>query len=172
MERKANKYGLTLVEILVAVVIMAILTAGLYSVSHYLETQAKIKLTKSTIELLCSALERYHDFYGKFPDPNADIEYPDPDKCNGIERLYYKLTLAPNAKKVLNQISSSLIKDADIDEFPKVYPEIVDAWGRNFKYEYSKTNKDNFPVITSAGNDGLYGTGDDICNFEPNVPGK
>lgn len=164
MKRKANKYGLTLVEILVAVVIMALLVAGLYSVSHYLETQAKIKLTKSTIELLCSALERYHDFYGRFPDPNADIEYP--DSCNGIERLYYKLTLAPDARKVLNQINSSLIKnaDADIDVFPKIYPEIVDAWSRNFKYEYSKTNKDNFPVITSAGPDGKFNDDDDISS--------
>jgi prepilin-type N-terminal cleavage/methylation domain-containing protein len=146
MKRKQSKNGLTLVEIMVAITIIALLVAGLYSVSNYVETQSKIRLTKSTIEVLCTALEQYHDFDGNFPDITVASDYP--ATCDTfIERLYYKLSLAPDAKKILNQISPSLIKDADNDK----YAEIVDAWETNFKYSY--TSGDNFPLVISAGPD-------------------
>ena len=74
MKIKQNKYGLTLVEVLVAIAIIAVLAAGLYSVSNYVETQSKKKLTKSTIETLCAALEQYHDFNDGFPFA-ADVNY-------------------------------------------------------------------------------------------------
>jgi prepilin-type N-terminal cleavage/methylation domain-containing protein len=145
---KIKKNGLTLVEILVAIAIVALLAAGLYSVSQYVDRQAKVKLTESTIEILAAAIDEYYDFYNKFPDP-AD-SYP--AGCNlSIEKLYYKLGLAPNAKKILGHINPSLIKDADGDDFP----EVVDAWGTSFRYEY--TQDDNFPVITSAGPDRKFG---------------
>jgi len=64
---KIKTNGLTIMEVLVAVTIMAILAAGLYFAGHYVETQAKIKLTESTIETLAAAIDEYHDFYGKFP---------------------------------------------------------------------------------------------------------
>jgi prepilin-type N-terminal cleavage/methylation domain-containing protein len=160
--RIANKYGLTLVEVLVAVVIIAILAAGLYSVGNYLETQSKIKLTKSTIEILSAAIEQYHDFYGRFPnDPN----HPS-DPNLSMEQLYSQLSLAPDAKKILNQINFSagkkysLIKDTDKDG----NPEIVDAWGTNLKYSY--TSGDNFPLVTSAGPDGIWNDDDDITSRE------
>ena len=155
MKRKENKYGLTLVEILVAIAIIAILAAGLYSVGNYVETQAKIKLTESTIETLCTALEQYYDFYKSFPDLNAS-GYP--VDCNGIERLYYKLGLAPDAKKIINQINPSLIKDVDNDK----YPEIVDAWETDFRYSYNSGG--NFPVIDSNGPDKKSGDDDDISS--------
>ena len=134
MKRKQNKYGLTLVEILVAVAIIAILAAGLYSVSNYLETQSKIKLAKSTIELLCTALEQYHDFYGRFPF-QADKNYGEPNiqsDVNGVvkadnecttdlstgdyndiyassEALYYFLNQFPAGKKIVDSINRSLL---------------------------------------------------------------
>ena len=132
MKRKQNKYGLTLVEILVAVAIIAILAAGLYSVSNYLETQSKIKLTKSTIEILCTALEQYHDFYGKFPfeakenygqaelEPNLNgnivdkngnpLSAPDyNDIYASSEALYYLLNKFPAGKKIVDSINRSLL---------------------------------------------------------------
>ena len=146
MKRKQKTNGLTLIEILVAIAIVAILSAGLYVVGGRVETQAKIKQTESTIKMLEAALEQYHDFYGKFPDPAITSDYP--TVCTlSIEKLYYKLSTAPDAKKILNQINSSFIKDADKNGFP----EVVDAWGTAFKYEYTPGN--NFPVITSAGPD-------------------
>jgi prepilin-type N-terminal cleavage/methylation domain-containing protein len=165
MKIKLEYTGLTLVEIMVAVTIVALLVAGLYSVSNYVETQSKIRLTKSTIEVLCTALEQYHDFYGKFPDINDVNGVPVPDltrynKADSIEKLYYKLSLAPDAKKVLNNIGPSLIKDADKDK----YAEIVDAWGGKYHYDYDRKQKDNFPVITSDGPDKIPNTDDDISS--------
>lgn len=151
---KLRHTGLTLVEILVAIVIMAVLAAGLYSVSNYVEKQAKAKLTESTIEILCSALEQYHDFYGKFPDITVASDYP--ANCDGIERLYYKLSLAPDAKNILNQINSSMIKNVDRNELPQIYLEIVDLWGTDFRYTY--TSGSNFPLIESAGPDKDFNT--------------
>jgi len=138
MKRKQNKYGLTLVEILVAVAIIAILAAGLYSVSNYLETQSKIKLAKSTIEILCTALEQYHDFNGKFPF-EADKNYGEPNiqsDVNGVvkadnkcttdlstgdyndiyassEALYYFLNKFPAGRKIVDSINKSLVTNKD-----------------------------------------------------------
>ncbi|PKL46418.1 MAG: hypothetical protein CVV39_07235 [Planctomycetes bacterium HGW-Planctomycetes-1] len=148
---KIKKNGLTLVEILVAIAIVALLAAGLYSVSQYVDRQAKIKLTESTIAILTAAIDEYHDFYKKFPA--LDDVYP--SGCDSpIEKLYYRLGLAPDAKKILGHINRSLIKNADGDDFP----EVVDAWGKEFDYSY--TGVENFPVITSAGPDGDFGETD------------
>jgi len=156
MKRNQNTNGLTLVELLVAIAIVALLAAGLYSVSRYVETQSKITLTESTIETLVAALGEYYDFYGKFPDP-CETGYD--GKCNlSVEKLYYKLGLAPGAKKIVGQINSSLIKDANSDGFP----EVVDAWDMNFNYSY--TSGDNFPVIDSNGPDKVAGNDDDITS--------
>ncbi|MCX5632103.1 MAG: prepilin-type N-terminal cleavage/methylation domain-containing protein [Phycisphaerae bacterium] len=146
--------GLTLMEILVAIMIIAILAAGLYSVSNYVEKQAQAKLTESTIEILSAAIEQYHDFYGKFPDITVASDYP--ANCDGIERLYYKLSLAPDAKNILNQINSSMIKNVDKNELPQIYLEIVDIWGTDFRYSYN--SGDNFPLIESAGPDKNFNT--------------
>ncbi|MBU1259590.1 MAG: prepilin-type N-terminal cleavage/methylation domain-containing protein [Planctomycetes bacterium] len=164
MKRNQNTNGLTIVEILVAIAIVAILAAGLYSVGNYVETQSKIKLTESTIETLVTALDEYHDFYGKFPDPNADSEYL--TGCDlSVEKLYYKLGLAPGAKKILGHINTSLIKDANSDGFR----EVVDAWGTDFGYDY-KTSY-NFPVITSAGPDRDFGV-TDPNNAQDNITSR
>jgi len=136
MKRKKSKNGLTLVEIMVAITIVAILAAGLYSVSNYLEPQSKIKLTKSTIETLSAALEQYHDFYGKFPFlagtdyGRTQLELNDTNGLNGIvvdkngnplsvtdynnlyassEALYYFLNKFPAGKKIISSINKSLL---------------------------------------------------------------
>jgi hypothetical protein len=48
----------------------------------------------------------------------------------------------------------------------KFYDFIQDPMILNFKKPF---RPDSFLLI-SAGNDGLYGTKDDICNFDPNLP--
>jgi hypothetical protein len=135
---------------------VAILSAGLYIVGSRVETQAKIKLTESTIQMLSAAIEQYHDFYKSFPDPNA-TGYP--TGCTlPIERLYNKLSTAPDAKIILGQINSSLIKDADKNG----HPLVVDAWGNYLHYTYDPNS--NFPVIDSNGPDKVRGDSDDITS--------
>jgi prepilin-type N-terminal cleavage/methylation domain-containing protein len=137
MKRKQNKNGLTIVEILVVIAIVAMLAAGLYSVSNYVDTQAKIKHTETTIETLAAALAEYHDFYGKFPfeaDENYDrgkLEANDKDGLDGTvsisggviadyndlyassEALYHFLNKCPSSRKIVNSINISLITNKD-----------------------------------------------------------
>lgn len=137
MIRKQNKNGLTLIELLAAIAIVAILAAGLYIAGSRAETQAKIKLTESTIQMLSTALEQYRDFYGKFPF-KADLTYnrvklegADSNGLNGTvtvstgvpadyndhyasdDALYYYLNRNPASKKIIGSINSSLITNKD-----------------------------------------------------------
>lgn len=159
---KTKQSGMTLIELMVSVLIVAILAAGLLAVGSYIDRQFKIKATEGTIQLLVTAIEQYHDFYREFPYVNSTVtvqgEYPDgcDNDANDIERLYYKLTLAPDAKKILEQLNRKYIKDADRDK----NPEIVDAWGENFRYKYEKNINTNFPEIISAGPDKDFGDKD------------
>jgi len=139
---------MTLIELMVSVLIVAILAAGLLAVGSYIDRQFKIKATEGTIQLLVTAVEQYHDFYRQFPDPNAAAYPAGLNDANGsIERLYYKLTFAPDAKKILEQLNRKYVKDLDNDK----HPEVVDAWNKRLEYSYKEGW--NFPVITSAGPD-------------------
>ena len=179
MKIKQNKYGLTLVEVLVAITIIAVLAAGLYSVSNYVETQSKKELTKSTIETLCAALEQYRDSNDGFPFV-ADVNYGKPNLLSDVngsvvssghkdeyassEALYYFLNKFPTSRKIVGSINTSLLTDKD-DKGEKMYitingqnyplVRIFDPWKKalRYTYYYNKTTKqgDNFPVITSAG---------------------
>jgi prepilin-type N-terminal cleavage/methylation domain-containing protein len=179
MIRKQKTKGLTLIEILVAVAIVVILSAGLYIAGDYADKQAKIKQTQSTIEMLSAALEQYRDSNSCFPFI-AYKTYKCTDlqtKLNGTvsvstgvladyndhyasdDVLYYYLNRNPASRKIISSINSSLITNKDYmkrEYFinyggPTTYPllHFVDAWNFPFKYTY-KTG-DNFPVITSAG---------------------
>jgi prepilin-type N-terminal cleavage/methylation domain-containing protein len=154
--KNAKQSGMTLIEIIVSIAIIAILAAGLTAVGSYVDKQIKIKKTLASMHILVTAVDQYYDFYRKFPDPNGaypSTTYFDPSgtEPNNIEKLYYKLTLAPDAKKVLDQINRKSFKDADKDD----NLEIVDIWGENFRYRYMEGW--NFPEIISAGPDKDFG---------------
>jgi prepilin-type N-terminal cleavage/methylation domain-containing protein len=185
MIRKQNKKGLTLVEILMAIAIVAVLSAGLYMVGSRVETQAKIKQTQSIIEMLSAALEQYRDANSCFPfvADNTFKRQPDLEsKLNGVvsvstgvpadyddhyasdDALYYYLNRIPASKKIIGTINSSLITNKDymkreyfITISGTTYPllHFIDAWGMPFRYTYA--TGDNFPVITSAGPDRDFG---------------
>jgi prepilin-type N-terminal cleavage/methylation domain-containing protein len=178
--------GLTLMEILVAIAIIAILAAGLYSVSNYVEKQAKAKLTESTIEILSAAIEQHHDFYGKFPflagtdygrsqlesltEPNGlKGSVVNPADYNDIyassEALYYFLNKFPAGREIVDSINHSLLTNKDyknkeyfIDINGQRYPliHIIDVWQHPLRYTYK--DGDNFPLIESAGPDKNFNT--------------
>ncbi|MEN6385190.1 MAG: type II secretion system protein [Phycisphaerales bacterium] len=155
-----NKHSaFTLIELIVSIAVVAILAAGLFAVGNYIDTQMKIKRTQATIQLLLTALEQYYndkydlrpDSSPQFPDPNNNgINYfragCDND-ANSIEKLYYRLSLFPEVRKIMDQLPPKSLKDSDKDK----NPEIVDVWNQNFRYKYE--NGWNFPEIISAGPD-------------------
>jgi len=116
-------------------------------------------------------------------------DYNDPN-FSGSEALYFFLSKVPDSKKTLGKIDSSLITNEvpgdvplEIDVDGRISPlfRIIDPWGQTIHYSYYKNEYEltsnepvwdppdkketrNFPVITSAGQDGEFGTDDDITN--------
>ncbi len=90
------------------------------------------------------------------------------------QALYYFLTRSVNSNKLIATLSSRLVTNTDAGGVPIVAevptgttPAIdllrfVDPWGNALRYTY--INGNSFPVIESAGSDGLFGTGDDISS--------
>jgi prepilin-type N-terminal cleavage/methylation domain-containing protein len=157
MKRHKYKYGITLVEILVAVAIIAILATMVIGVASRINNQAKEHGLESTFAMLESALQEYHEGTGKFP------EQPEKNSLNApihSEFLYRELNLMPESRKILEKITKSLIKNeyATVD----TQPEIYDPWGTVMDYIYVPGN--NFPEFISAGPDKIFGTADDISN--------
>jgi prepilin-type N-terminal cleavage/methylation domain-containing protein len=76
MADTVRKKAFTLVEILLAVAIVAILATILLLTSSGLRTQSQIKLTESTLAVISSALRQYHEFWGKYPPQYNDLLRP------------------------------------------------------------------------------------------------
>ncbi len=122
----------------------------------------------------------------------SDIAGDHEDDYSGSEALYFFLSRVPSCRATLDKIYRpdrggivrALItnKDARGDDLQitvdgRVYPllRLVDPWGRTLRYDYyderpstspsdRKKSRRSFPLITSAGPDGIFGNTDDITN--------
>jgi len=157
MKRYKYKYGLTLVEILVVVAVIAILATMVIGIASRINDQVKERGLESTFTILESALQEYCEATGKFP------EQPEKNVANALihsEYLYGELDLLPESRKILGRITESLLKNEyGTTDTP---PEIYDPWGTVIDYIY--VAGDNFPELLSAGPDKIFGTADDINN--------
>ncbi len=157
MKRYENKHGVTLVEILVVVAIIAILATMSIGIASRINNQSKERSLKFIFALLDSALQEYREETGKFP------EQPEKNFANALihsEYLYGELNLMPGSRKIIERITKSLVKN----EYGTVdtQPEIYDPWGTAMDYSY--VPGDNFPELISAGPDKIFDTADDISN--------
>jgi prepilin-type N-terminal cleavage/methylation domain-containing protein len=159
MKTRGYKQGLSLVEMLIVVAIIALLASMVISVASRIDTQTKEKGLDSLFALLDGALEEYKDFQGVFPpQPVKDFTAA----AIHSEHLYQELYSVPASRKVLDKISDSLIQHkVDTGAIPPV-PEIYDPWGTVLDYRY--VAGDNFPELVSAGPDKIFGTADDITS--------
>jgi prepilin-type N-terminal cleavage/methylation domain-containing protein len=168
MKTRKYKHGLSLVEMLIVVGVIALLASMVISVASRIDTQTKEKNVKSLFLLLDSALEEYKEFKGSFPEQR---EKNFTNAAAHSEFLYGELYSVPDSRKVLEEISDSLIKN----EYPpgvlpnNTFPEIYDPWQVNSKeyrraVDYIYVSGDNFPELVSAGPDRNFGTADDITN--------
>jgi prepilin-type N-terminal cleavage/methylation domain-containing protein len=214
--------GFTLIELLVVIGIIMILIAGMIKVAQSVQVKAKIKNTKSTISLLCAAMEEYRDVKntgGNFSFPNGDPAVlmdalqaylgvlwtagdltghllPSPkwkdweyllEKGKGDERLLARASIeclycclydVPECQVMLNRLGSDVTSNDDNDWIgEQVIPnpsapirqkkpliEVNDAWGHPLRYQWQREG--NFPLISSAGEDGVFDTADDIISSE------
>ena len=157
MKRYKYNYGLTLVEILVVVAIIAILATMVIGIAARISDQSKERSLEFTFTLLESALQEYNEFKGIFP------QQPEKNSINAqihSQFLYGELSLIPESQKILERITKSIIKNGygTIDTPPEIY----DPWETVIDYIY--VPGDNFPELLSAGPDKIFGTADDISN--------
>jgi prepilin-type N-terminal cleavage/methylation domain-containing protein len=157
MKRYKYKYGVTLVEILVVVSVIAILATMVIGIAGRINDQSKERGLESTFVLLESALQEYLEGTGKFP------EQPEKNFANASihsEYVYRELGLIAESRKILARITTSLIKNeyGTIDTPSEIY----DPWGTVLDYIY--VPGDNFPEFVSAGPDKIFGNADDISN--------
>ncbi len=114
---------------------------------------------------------------------------------SGCTVMYFFLSRIPQCRQTLDEIDTKFLKnDHNEDEdylfieiaagtsTPREYPwtRILDPWGRVLRYDYYdqsqgnyNTRKEtirNFPLITSAGSDGIFDTSDDITNRKKTKP--
>ncbi len=154
--------GVSLVEILIVLMVVALLATMVISVAGRIDAQAKEKSVESLFVLLEGALQEYREFMDHFPE-QTEINYA--NAVNHSEYLYNELQSIPGAQKILQKIDESLIKNqyspAGVP-LPQTGPEIYDPWGTPLDYRYVAGN--NFPVLVSAGPDKTFATADDMNN--------
>ena len=166
MKTRRYKHGLSIVEMLIVIGVIALLATMVVGIASRIDNQSKEKGIESTFALLEGALEEYKDFKGEFPI----AMYDDPNMNSEI--LYEQLNSVPVSREILGKISDSLIRhNVDTGKIPPI-PEIYDPWGTVLNYRYNPET-DNFPELISAGPDkvfrssgldGQYGTPDDVIS--------
>jgi prepilin-type N-terminal cleavage/methylation domain-containing protein len=157
MDTRRYKQGLSLVEMLIVVGLIALLATMVISVASRVDNQSKEKGVESVFVLLEGALEEYKEFQGDFPgQPVKDFT----NVAAHSEYLYRELYSIPASRKILEKISGSLIENKfGTADSP---PEIYDPWGTALEYRYNPG--DNFPELISAGPDRIFGNTDDISD--------
>jgi type II secretory pathway pseudopilin PulG len=106
---------------------------------------------------------------------------------SGSEALYFFLSQVPDCRVTIDKIDKSLLTNKDnvgnemklvIDGVSYPLIRIIDPWGSTLRYDYyyddtlfplkpELATRKTFPVITSAGPDKQFGTGDDVSSREP-----
>ncbi len=148
MKSYKHKYGVTLVEMLIVLAIIALLTSMVIGIAGRISNQSKEQLTRNTFALLESALQEYYEYWGYFPE-QAEEDFT--NAAAHSEILYGALNSILSSRKILEKISNSLIKhNVDTGAVPPI-PEIYDPWRTVLDYRYVAGN--NFPELISAGPD-------------------
>ncbi len=157
MNTRENEHGVTLVEMLIVVAVIAILATMVIGVATRIDAQAKEKGVENIFLLLEGALQEYRNFTDGFPEqPESNFA----DAAAHSEFLYRELHLIPDSRTILEKIADSSIENKyGAAETP---PEIYDPWGTVLDYRYIPGN--NFPVLISAGPDKIFATADDISS--------
>ncbi len=157
MRKYKYKLGLTLIEMVIVLGIIALLVSMIITLVSRFDNQAKEKGLECTLVLLESALQEYYEFTDSFPQQSED-NYS--NAAAHSEYLYQELLSIPQSRTMLDKIKDSLIENKHgASDTP---PEIYDPWGTTLDYIYNPG--DNFPLLVSAGKDKTFGTNDDILS--------
>lgn len=77
MKSYKHKYGVTLVEMLIVVAIIALLASMVIGIAGRISNQGKEQLTRNTFALINAALEQFHDYEYNYPHTNySGLKFP------------------------------------------------------------------------------------------------
>jgi type II secretory pathway pseudopilin PulG len=157
MTNRRHNVGVTLIEMLVVVGVLALLAGFVVSMTRRQDNQGKERSLEAVFLLLKSALMEYHEDTGTFPE-QAEEDFD--EVLEHGELLYEKLRSVPASREIIKSIDGSFVKgDASADDPLNVY----DPWGEALDYRYDP-NVGNFPELISAGRDKTFDTDDDISS--------
>ncbi len=161
MKTRKNKFGFTLLEMLIVMTLIMILASMIIGVASHVDARSKKAGIESAFVLLDSALQEYRQFRDKFPE---QLEQNYANAAVHSEYLYNELSSVPDSRSILEKVNKSLIENkyAATGALIGTGPEIYDPWGTAMDYRY--TPGENFPEMLSAGSDKKFGTADDISN--------
>ncbi len=92
MKKRTDKYGLTLIEMLIVVGIIALLTAMIAGIARRIDNQSKERLTENTVGIIKTALNQFQDYKYDYNDLNyRDFVFP--LDCNGYSPAALTATL-------------------------------------------------------------------------------
>lgn len=141
--------GITLLEILIVIVIIAILSAVLtISATSFIENQ-KYNNTVALVKALDAACHNYKTDFYKFPEDSTNL--PDGTPITGSKCLHYML--GRKLPKVQGNVKSSEVgpymdyqtyhfKNKD-DINPNLPQTVVDAWENDVNYDNLENNVPN-----------------------------
>jgi len=92
MKSYKHKTGVTLVEMLIVVAIIAILTTMVIGIAGRIDNQSKEQLAKSTIAILTAALRQFYDYEYRYKDL-AYVAFDFPLDCNDFDVTNLQATL-------------------------------------------------------------------------------
>jgi len=159
MTNARDNRGVTLVEMLVVLGIIAVLATIIFTLTKAMETQSKERATANVFALLRSALHEYYDDTGSFPpQPERNLA----EVQTHIINLYVALDSVPASRQVLDQVNGAFLKVARPDPQEPELIVMCDPWGMPLDYIY--VDGAQFPELISAGPDKTFGTNDDISS--------
>jgi len=95
----ARAAGLTLVEILVVVAIIAVLLSVIGLVGSGVRERGKVDLTRQYMDILITAMDEYRSAFGQWPEPPNDPELTADSPPAGLDDRPYEPSNHPTTKE-------------------------------------------------------------------------
>jgi prepilin-type N-terminal cleavage/methylation domain-containing protein len=112
MRKTRAKSGLTLLEMLTVVVIVAVLAAMVIGLTGRFEQRSKEGQVRATFSTLDAALEQFADYRFRYKDSDYE-DFRFPLDCNGFDKLNVETTLGEALDETVIIINSGSIEEQE-----------------------------------------------------------